>query len=541
MTRFLFLFKSIPKYFSLSLLSGILVGTSYIPFKGWALLFCYIPLWIGTLGLLADPKALKKVFLAGWITQFVLTLIGFNWIYYVASEFGHIHWSLSLGAQLLFAALMHLYIPIALLAGFATVRYFKISKPAIQYLILALFLALLERVWPSIFEWNLAYALLWIKFPLYQWADSVGFWGLSTWLLVFQAGFASAFSEYKNSNKTNALLIVLSVLIVIAILSVSGTYKAKQWSVNDESIKIGVAQGNIGNAEKIQSEKKNQYHSFIRGKYTEITSQHLATNPTDIMIWPETAMPFGLDEYFHGRPEQKALLNSIQKWGIPVITGGYSVDPIKRDHVGFSMIRNAIFYFSPDLRFSDKPYFKTNLLAFGEYMPFGEQFPVLYKFLPFVGVFEQGSGPVVARVEVKNKSVKLGPQVCYDSLSPGFTRGLAKNGAQIIFNVTNDSWYGWWSEPYQHQIMTLARGIEVRRPLVRSTNTGISSAILADGTLLENSPIDKTWSHTYNIPYKQSPELSFYCRFGYLDWVIWILILFGIIYFNRNKDEHVRS
>ncbi len=538
MTRILIIFKSIPKYFLLSVLSGILVGTSYIPFKGWALLFCYIPLWIATLGLLNDKHSLKKVFIAGWISQFILTLIGFNWIYYVAAEFGHLHWSLSLGALLLYAGFMHLYIPLSLIAGIIIIRRFNIEKKPIQFVILALLLALLERIWPSIFEWNLAYTLLWIKFPLFQWADTVGFWGLSTWLLLFQAGFAYATTKFQ-TNRTHAVVIALSVLILIAALSVLGSYKGRHWARADETVRIGVAQGNIGNAEKIQSEKKNQYHSFIRTKYAELTSLQLAAQKTDIMIWPETAMPFGLDEYFHDRIEQKALLAMIRKWEVPVITGGYSVDQIKKDHLGFSMIRNAIFYFSAEGRFSDRPYFKTNLLAFGEYLPLGEQFPVLYKFFPFVGVFEQGSGPVVASIAYKNKALKLGPQVCYDSLYPAFSRGLAKNGAQIIFNVTNDSWYGWWSEPYQHQIMTLARGIEVRRPLVRSTNTGISSAILADGTILENSPIDKSWSHTYSIPYRQNPENSIYTRFGYLDWLLWLLLLAGLIY--KYKGEYVRS
>ena len=526
----------------MSLLSGILVGTSYIPFKGWALFFCYVPLWLTTLRLYNEKSSFKKIFLAGWITQFVLTLIGFNWIYYVAAEFGLLHWSLSLGALLLYAGLMHTYIPLSLILGILLIRRFKITAVHIQFLLLALILALLERIWPSIFEWNLAYTLLWIKFPLYQWADSVGFWGVSTWILLFQAVLAYAFTEYK-TNKLNALLVALSVFIVIAALTVAGSLKGKSWTKTDDLIKIAVAQGNIGNAEKVQSEKKSQYHSYIRGVYADLTAKQIALKPTDIMIWPETAMPFGLDDYFLGRTEQKALLGTIQKWGIPVITGGYSVDPVKRDLLGYSMIRNAVFYFSPYLNFSDQPYFKTNLLAFGEYMPFGEQFPVLYKLLPFVGVYERGSGPIVAKVAYKQKTIRLGPQICYDSLYPGFSRGLAKNGAQIIFNVTNDSWYGWWSEPYQHQIMTLARGIEVRRPLVRSTNTGISSAILADGTLLENSPIDQSWAHTYDIPFRQNAALSFYTRIGYLDWILWVAVLIALIIFYRKKgkdtDEHI--
>lgn len=540
MTKVLNFFKGIPAFFLLSVLSGVLIGTSYIPFNGWALLFCFIPLWIATLQLLASGASLKRVFFAGWISQFILTLIGFNWIYYVSTEFGHLHPVIATMALLLFAALMHLYIPVSLIISVVLIRFFAISSRGAHYLILALSLALLERVWPSIFEWNLAYTFLWIKWPIYQWADTVGFWGLSTWLLLIQAALAYGLSLYR-SQKSKSLVILSSTLILVAILNVAGHFKKNYWSKTDLSARIAVAQGNIGNAEKLQSEMRSQYHTHIRQIYTSLTETLLQQQPADAIIWPETALPFALDPHYHHRREQQELFNSINQWNIPVITGGYSVSSEKIDHLGYPLTRNAIFYLSPQAAFADHPYYKTNLLAFGEYMPFGEQFPILYKLLPFVGVYEKGSGPIVADVPIQNQTLKLGPQICYDSLVPAFTRRLAKNGAQIVFNVTNDSWFGWWAEPYQHGWMTLARAIEVRRPMVRSTNTGISTAILADGTLLAQSPINQTWAHTFDIPYKDNPPLSFYTRFGHLDWILWSLVLITTIALYQNKGRHVRS
>lgn len=552
MTGFFKIFKRIPTFIWLSVLSGICIGTSYIPFNGWALLFSYIPLWIATLKLYQANQSYKKIFFAGWMTQFILTLIGFNWIYYMATEFGHLPGPLAAATLILYAAAMHIYIPLSLVFGIWIIKRFHVAATHAQFLFLALALALLERAWPSIFEWNLAYTLLWIQFPLYQWADVVGFWGLSTWLLIFQALLGSALVLYQ-TNKQRAIFSIASILTVIGALSISGAYKGKAWAATDSVVKIGVAQGNIGNAEKVLSEKKYQYHSYIRSLYTNLTSQHLAQHPTDIMIWPETAMPFGLDQHFHHNYEQKSLLQSIQNWGVPIITGGYSQDAKKKDHLGSPLIRNAIFYFSPHLNFSDQPYFKTNLLVFGEYMPMGEQFPFLYKLLPFVGVYEKGSGPIVAKVtyketsketpkdQQKERTLNMGPQVCYDSLYPSFSRGLAQNGAQILFNVTNDAWYGWWSEPFQHQMMTLARGIEVRRPLIRSTNTGFSSAILADGTLLQNSPLDQSWTYTYSIPYIEKPDQSFYTKLGHLDWVVWTLLSGLLIIIYKKRELHVRS
>ena len=289
--------------------------------------------------------------------------------------------------------------------------------------------------------------------------------------------------------------------------------------------------------EKTQSEKKFAYHSYIRSLYSNLTTQLQNENPAQLVIWPETALPFAMDQVFLTGKEQSQLMNSVNTWGIPVITGGYSVDPSKKDSEGYYSTRNTVFYLSPYFNYSAAPYYKTNLLAFGEYMPLGDYFPFLYKLLPFVGQYAKGSGPLTATVPLHNASVVLGPQICYDSLYPAFSRELASNGAQILFNVTNDSWFGWWAEPFQHQFMTLARAVEVRRPLVRSTNTGFSSAILADGTLLENSPINKTWVHTYDIKYRSTNEQSLYTLFGHFDWIFWLVIFAILIIYFRKKAE----
>jgi apolipoprotein N-acyltransferase len=63
--------------------------------------------------------------------------------------------------------------------------------------------------------------------------------------------------------------------------------------------------------------------------------------------------------------------------------------------------------------------------------------------------------------------------------------------------------------------MTLARGIEFRRPVVRATNTGISTVMLADGTLLERSPLHWEGSHTYDVPYRKDPSSTVYQSYGY--------------------------
>jgi apolipoprotein N-acyltransferase len=253
------------------------------------------------------------------------------------------------------------------------------------------------------------------------------------------------------------------------------------------------------------------------------------------MIWPETSMPFALDVEYHNRFLQQGLLQKVKQWNLTLLAGGYSQSKDKRDHLGYPLTRNSVFFLNPNLGISAEPYHKSELLVFGEYLPLGEQLPFLYKLFPFVGVYERGPGPTPKNLPLPDgRNIIMGPQICYESLDPEFSRGLAKKGAQVFFNVTNDSWFGDWAEPFQHNIMTLARAVENRRPLIRSTNTGVSSAILANGEILEQSISDKTWSHTYDISYLKNAPITFYTNYGYLDWIIWLILLIAIAYKGKN-------
>jgi apolipoprotein N-acyltransferase len=108
----------------------------------------------------------------------------------------------------------------------------------------------------------------------------------------------------------------------------------------------------------------------------------------------------------------------------------------------------------------------------------------------------------------------VGAQICYESLNPYFSNKLNQLGADFIVNVTNDSWFGPHSEPYQHLYMTLARAIETRLPLIRSTNTGISTAIDNLGTIYQLSPIGQEWHDRFEIKNYSIDKQTFYSRYG---------------------------
>ena len=148
MTNFIERLKHFQLQTLFPLLSGILVGTSYPPFLSWAVTFCWVPLWYS----LITEEDLKRVFWKGWVTQFVLSMIGFHWVAHTAHAFGNLPWAVSILALLMFCAFMHLHIPLALvLAKWIDRKTHGLAPAPVFFLLCALLQSLIERFWPMIF------------------------------------------------------------------------------------------------------------------------------------------------------------------------------------------------------------------------------------------------------------------------------------------------------------------------------------------------------------------------------------------------------
>lgn len=524
-TRIMNKFSSFIKASRWPLLSGLLIGATYVPFPPWALLFCYAPLW---LWIDEDVQSRKLAFFGGWLTQFVLSLIGFHWIAHTAQAFGGFSWPLSIGALILFASFIHLHIPLAALLTYEVKKRFGLAGAPLLFAA-ALIFAMVERVWPMIFPWHLGYTLLWAKIPVYHWADVIGFAGLSTLILVFNAWVAWIWQKQDKTDLVFRQMTIMGVLIVV--LTLGGLWRKREWRGTDSVLSTLAVQANIGNFEKLYAEQGLGYHYTIINKFLEMSRAGLQSGGrVDLLVWPETAMPFSPDRPEFSQRYLDVLRESLSEYGTPVLTGSYSKD---RSYTGLardSRTYNALSLIGENGRLLAPPYRKSHLLVFGEYLPFSEEFPVLLEWFPFISNFGRGQGPVPLEWKRPDgSSLRIGGQICYEGLFPGFTRELATGGADLLVNVTNDSWFGTPFEPRQHMIMTLARAIEVRRPLIRSTNTGITTAILASGDQMQRSPSNREWTGRFDIRYKSNAPQTPFVRFGHWDWVLWSLALLVLI------------
>lgn len=107
---------------------------------------------------------------------------------------------------------------------------------------------------------------------------------------------------------------------------------------------------------------------------------------------------------------------------------------------------------------------------------------------------------------------KVGTLICYESVFGGYVTGFVKKGADLLFVITNDGWWGNSPGHKQHLEFSKLRAIETRRGVARSANTGISCYINQRGDIIEQS---KYWEQTALCnTLKSNDKLTFYIRYG---------------------------
>ena len=514
----------------LPVLSGILIGSSFIPFPPWAALFCFVPLWL----FWQRQSCLKAVFWSGMTTAFVLTLVGCNWMTYLLHEFAHLPWFLAVIGMILYAFVANCYIPLAGVLWFLIKRHLDCHEWH-SLSLLTLITILSAAYTPTLFDWNIGYSWFAAGFPLYHLAEIIGFSGLSA--LTMGANFLAYFAWQGLSQKREKRLLLILTLS-FALLNLTGAVLNLRLSAPDGQFNVLMVQGNIGNSEKLAAELGENYSEAIFNQYLHLTHDALiahANEKIDFIIWPETAFPTFLGDNILPQNDYAAQLKEfLQLHHVALITGAYGVGVQKAER----MLTNSLFLLNDAGEVTTPHYSKTRLLAFGEYIPLEDVIPQIRAILPPIGRFARGQG---ATMLFQWHDLKIGPQICYESLFTPFAKELASLGANVIINVANDSWYGWWQEPYQHLYMTMAKAVEFRRPVVRVTNTGISSVSLATGHLIEQSPIDQAWTHLYHVPYTKTPTPTFYQEWFYLVPCILWLSLAGLIFVCMRKKPAKQS
>jgi apolipoprotein N-acyltransferase len=238
-----------------------------------------------------------------------------------------------------------------------------------------------------------------------------------------------------------------------------------------EKIRIACIQGNISSSEKwdVSSSDKTLYN------YEKYTVE-AAREGADIVLWPETAIPYNLSEY----EEYAELFAEMSNTnGVYILVGTYV-----NNEEGNAL--NSLVCFTPDGEQLDTVYSKRHLVPFGEYVPFR---PFIETFVPPLAELVLSSDDIYpgegAQIIETDEGIALGGLICFDSIYDELTLETVRGGAELICLSTNDSWFVDSVALDMHNAQAQIRAIESGRYVARAANTGISTVITPKGEVIE--------------------------------------------------------
>jgi apolipoprotein N-acyltransferase len=139
------------------------------------------------------------------------------------------------------------------------------------------------------------------------------------------------------------------------------------------------------------------------------------------------------------------------------------------------------------------------------------------------GDFEAGRRVVVSPVG----SHRVGTFICYESVFPGYIRKFAASGAEVLINISNDSWFGKSQARYQHLQIVRMRAVENARWVLRATDNGITSVIDPAGRIVRAAQEYAELAARFEYRYRS--EKTFYTRYG--DWFVALCALLAAAVF----------
>lgn len=326
-----------------------------------------------------------------------------------------------------------------------------------------------------------------------QSADVTGVYGVS--LLLVAVNCALAWVLRQPRNRFAWLGVAGTLLMTITHFGYGVWRESGPLDQRPEQLRVALIQGNVD-----QSIKWNpDYRQATVDKYLQLSEQR-DDEQTELLIWPEAATPFFLQEK---TPHAEQVRQVPLRENSYLLVGSPAYQKLNKNDYHYF---NRAYLLSPqgeELGFSDK----IHLVPFGEYVPFSGILSFISKLVTGVGDFVPGT---VNPLPLNGH--QLGVLICYEVIFPELARDYVRHGSDLLVNITNDAWFGRSSAPYQHLAMARFRAIENRIWLARSANTGISAFISPSGEVTAAGPLfaDIRLSATVGL----GSEPTFYTRFG---------------------------
>ncbi|MDO6823222.1 apolipoprotein N-acyltransferase [Marinobacter sp. 1_MG-2023] len=442
------------------LVAGALQTLTFSPFHLW---------WLGPVSILlillvTIPLPAKKLFAAGWLTGLGLFASGASWVYISISEFGNTPIPVSVLLTAAFVA------GLALFPAIAFWFWGNLAKAsAVRRLIL------FPAIW-ILGDWLRGWLLTgfpWLYLgtahtdgPLAGLAPVVGVHGLTFWIATSGAAiFAAGWLIAKQRHTSAGILIVATLVPWLAAPALNRV----DWTdISNEPTSVAAMQGNIPQLMKWDPE-------FLKDQIVAYLGMTEPYWDTDLILWPETAIPIPQDQagkiiehIKENLGEDSTLITGIPWYGVSARTGEFTY------HNSITAIGNG-----------NGIYHKQKLVPFGEYVPLEGILRGLIGFfdLPMSSFTPgpQGQGPLIAN------NTRVMPFICYEVAYPDFLARNAVN-SDLLLTISNDGWFGDSVGPLQHLQIARMRALETGRYMIRGTNNGVTAIIDHRGQITARIP-----------------------------------------------------
>ena len=476
-----------------AVLSGLLVAGLVPPFDLSALAWvAMLPLLIA-LGVVEGRRAGWKGFALGYLAGVVCCLIQLRWLA-VVSPLGMV--------------LLPLYLGIfwGLFGAFAA----KLGKAESAGASLRLAFCL-GAVWAGLewlrgwlftgFGWNGLGVAFHEARVMAQAADLLGVTGLSLMLVFFQSVVAQAGRQLIRRQPGMRWDLAVAGMLVISMYGYGRARIASEARAESVRLKTMLVQINIPqDAARVlwtDLQVHQAYEDETLKALDALKSPQGEISPKwpHWVMWPESALT--------GR----ILRTESGEWGTwqinldtisQVRTAGpfsliYGVNELEAEKSGDQLVMktkgrayNSIAVMSPEDEL--QTYRKRHLVIFGETIPFVDSIPFLKKIyeqqagVEFGGSFTPGDSVEPLPIPAGGTVIGAIPTVCFEDTVGRLVRKFTRPGPQVIINVTNDGWFKESPAAAQHFANARFRAIELRRPMLRCANSGVSAALDSTGS-----------------------------------------------------------
>ncbi len=411
------------------------------------------------------------------------------WIQFVLSYHGGLGAAASWGAFLLFCLVKALHMGVfTLLAGYVADTAYAI--PAVA----ALWTGLERTHGPLGFAWlALGNAGIAMSVPM-RLAPWTGVYGLSFVFAMLGAALAAALLR-----RPTRELAWLAVLAGLALLP--GLPERRPASEELVVVQPNIALDQVWTPSRVDATRDELAYLSIEAALAA------GERRPAMIVWPEVPAPF----YYETDPRFQSAANSLAR-----ATGTYFLfGTVAYTQEGAPL--NSAQLIAPD-GMPAMRYDKMFLVPFGEFVP--PLFGFIDKITDEAGDFVPGRGVVLGEVNGR----KAGVFICYEAVFPHLVRRFARDGAEVLLNLSNDGYFGRSAARAQHLLIARMRAAENRRWLIRSTNNGITVAIDPAGWVRQRLETDVRLAARLRYGYEEGT--TFYTRHG--DWFGWGCLALGL-------------